>query len=446
MITRMVKVQLVVFTVLSLIAATLIFFNYARVPDTLGIGKAKITARFAEGAGIYPFANVTYRGATVGRVTDVRLAAGGVDVEMRVDRSAEVPRDVDASIHSVSAIGEQYVDLVPRSSGGPRMADGDRIARKHTRVPRQIAQVLDDVDTLLASVPRDSLSVVLDEARQGFEGLGPDLARLMDNTRALVKAAEQNYDATSKLIRDAEPVLDSQLTTSDAIRGWTSDLATFTDELRRGDSRVRAVLDSVPGAAGQVEGLLDDLSPDFPRLLASSDVLADLAAAYRLPIEQVMVVYPMVAAINIATNAPDRGGQFRLAFKTVANYPGGCWEGWPAAGEPRGPRPPHEVSDEEFPEDAYCQISQDDPRVVRGARNLQCFEPGSKPGRRAATIYQCRGSGYQVDTPPQRQVTVPNPAAEYGDDVLNLLSGSAEPGVPEKELTWQNVMLGPLGR
>ncbi len=446
MITRMVRIQLVVFTLLSLTAGLLIFFKYARVPSELGIGKYTVTARFAEGAGIYPNANVTYRGVQLGKVTGVRLAGDGVDVEMRLDSGRKIPVDTDAEIHSVSAIGEQYVDLIPRTTSGPNLTDGSRIPTEHTRTPKQIAGVLDDLNGLLSSVPKDSLSTVLDEAEQAFQGIGPDLQRLLANTQNLVTQADTNYGPTSKLLTDAEPVLDSQLTTSQAIRGWTSDLAAFTDQLTRSDSDLRGVLSSVPGAANQGEGLLKDLSPNMPVLLSSSDVLADLGAAYRAPIEQILVVYPMWIAETNTMVGPSHDDQLGLDLKLNVNYPSGCQVGWPKAGEPDGPRSAHEISDADFPKDAYCKAAQNDPRVVRGARNLQCFEPGSPPGKRAATIYQCRGSGYQSASTPVSTSNIDNPVATVGDDILGFLSGSATPAPSAREMTWQHLLLGTLGQ
>jgi len=446
MITRRVRIQLAVFAVLTVTAFSMIFFHYAKIPSLMGIGQTQVSAQFGEGAGLYPQANVTYRGVTVGKVTDVRLASPGVIADLRFDSDADIPADVDAVVKSVSAIGEQYVDLVPRSTGGERLQSGDLIPLERTRVPHEIASVLDDVDTLLSSVPLGSLSTVLDEAEQGFVGLGPDLARLNRNTQALIEEADAAYPETHLLIRDAEPVLDSQIATSPQIRAWTKQLSGFAAELRQNDEVIRAVLQDVPPAAEQVSGLLDDLSQPLPALLETADVTSDLLAAYNAPLKQVLTVYPMIAATNIANQAPSRGGQFRLAFKTIANYPGGCSEGWPTADEPLGSRPASDLEDMDFPEGAYCQIAQSDQRVARGTRNLQCFEPASPPGRRAATIQQCRGAGYTADPAPYHHIPIENPLAPVGNVLLDHLSGATESGTPTKEKSWKSLLLAPLGR
>ena len=50
---------------------------------------------------------------TVGRVESVGLTDDGVVAHMRLNSGTPVPDNVTATVKSVSAIGEQYVDLVP---------------------------------------------------------------------------------------------------------------------------------------------------------------------------------------------------------------------------------------------------------------------------------------------------------------------------------------------
>ena len=446
MISTKVKVQLLVFTTLTIIAASLILFQYARVPSLAGVGETKVTARFIEGSGLYPFANVTYRGVTVGRVKNVSVAGDGVDVTMSIHSSAQVPQDVDATIKSVSAIGEQYVDLVPRGVGGRTLRSGDRIAKENTQVATPIATVLDDVDNLLTAVPKEDLATVLDEADKAFSGLGPDLATLTKNAQLLLRDADDNYEETHRLINDSEPFLDTQLTTDSEIKAWAEDLAGFTAELKSSDRQLRSVLSSIPGAAGQVEGLFGDLGETVPTLVDSSQVLADLAKDYHDAIQHLLVVFPLVAVANNAASGPAHGGLFGLAFKPIVNYPGGCSTGWPKAGEPLGPRGPNEIGDLPFPDDTYCKIAQDDPRVARGSRNLPCFEPGSPPGRRATTIYQCRGDGYSGTSGADRPNTVKLPGTELGDALLEMYGDDTSPSGDgpdsnEEGKSWQDLLM-----
>lgn len=137
MITRRVRVQLLIFTTLTAIAMGLIAFHYLRVPDLLGYRQVTASAVFEDGAGIYPKANVTYRGVTVGKVTAVDLVPDGVRVSFRVSESSDVPDALAATVRSVSPIGEQYVDLTPRGDSRGRLKDGDVIAKKYTAIPNR---------------------------------------------------------------------------------------------------------------------------------------------------------------------------------------------------------------------------------------------------------------------------------------------------------------------
>jgi phospholipid/cholesterol/gamma-HCH transport system substrate-binding protein len=415
-----VKLQLAVFAMLTLTALALITFVYVKVPALMGIGQMTVTAKFTEGGGVYPFANVTYRGVTVGKVKSVSLDKGDVAVKMSIDASADVPSNLTATVKSVSAIGEQYVDLVPDGKPTGAMASGAVIPVDKTKVPVPIATVLDDVDGLITSVPEDSLGVVLDEAGKAFDDLGPALTALVTNSQNLLNEADKSYESTSSLIADGETVLDTQTETSSEVRAWASDLNGFTDELRSSDAEVRDLLETVPGAAEQARGTLQDLGETVPALADSGQVLADLADSYHAPIEQILNAFPRGLATMLANARPDRDYTFNLALRTIVNSPGVC-NTVPKSGTKYGPRGPSALSDLGLAPDTYCKIPQSDPRVARGSRNLQCFEPGSPAGRRAATIYQCRGDGYKPVQPgddPEAPVSVANPLAWIGNQLL----------------------------
>ena len=74
--------------------------------------------------GLYRFSNVTYRGVQVGKVTAVGLTANGAEATLSLDTSPKIPADLQAEVRSVSAVGEQYVDLRPRTDSAPYLRDG----------------------------------------------------------------------------------------------------------------------------------------------------------------------------------------------------------------------------------------------------------------------------------------------------------------------------------
>jgi phospholipid/cholesterol/gamma-HCH transport system substrate-binding protein len=448
MITRFVRVQLVVFTVLTLIAMFMIVFVYVKVPSLLGVGQIQVTADFPTTGGLYPNANVTYRGYTVGKVSKIDLIPGAVRATLSIDDTQTPPRNSKVEVHSVSAIGEQYVDFVPPDDPGPPVANGGHIGIQQTSVPPPIANVLDDVDNLTTSLNPQSLDTVLTQAAAAFDGLGPDLGRLADNTQKLVAAANENYQPTQQLINDAPALLDAVRQSDPSIRQWAGNLSSFTGTLAANDPQIRAMLRDVPPAASRAGDLLQELSLTTPTLLGSTDVLAKLAKAYNKPIEQVLVFYPLVTVENLQA-APEylSPGVFKFNLETTVNPPM-CTTGWVPEGQPGGPRPSSDVTDEELPANSYCKLPQDDPRVARGARNLPCFEPGSPPGRRAGTIQECRGDGAQSSG--ETGTFVPSEtgigSVAIPEGPLTVLGASGSPAPDAKEFTWQGLLAGPVGQ
>lgn len=113
----------------------------------------------------------------MGRVGDLRLtAAGGVSVALNLEDSPGIPADSLAVVANRSAVGEQYVDLQPRSGDGPRLRDGSTIPRRNTRVPVPTTELILSLDRLVTSVGKKDLRTTVDELGKAFAGTGPHLS------------------------------------------------------------------------------------------------------------------------------------------------------------------------------------------------------------------------------------------------------------------------------
>jgi phospholipid/cholesterol/gamma-HCH transport system substrate-binding protein len=451
LISRFVRTQLAIFGALTLVATLLIVFVYLQIPSLLGVGRIEVTAHFSAAGGLYPNANVTYQGYTIGRVTRVDLAPDGVAATLSIEKNLAPPEGSKAQVQSVGAIGEQYVDLMPTATASSTpMRGGDVIPESRTSVPIPTATVLDDTASLVNSISDPNLSLVLDEASKAFNGLGPALGQLADNTRLLVQAANENYQPTTHLINGAAPFLDTQLAVAPALRSWTGDLAGFTQELVNSDPKLRRMLSDAPPAAHRAGDLLQELSTTVPTLLDSTQTLAELAKEYHKPIQQVLVIYPIAIMAGQSIQPKDNPGIFKFNLETQENPPS-CFTGYEPEGTPGGPRPSSQWGDEQLPANSFCHAPQDSPIMARSARLLPCFEPGSPPGRRAPTIQECRGSGYE---PQGRQVTLLTPGAGFGNlaipssvpDPLSAIGGVGDSPPTAKELTWQGFLLAPTSK
>ena len=98
-----------------------------------------------------------------------------------------------------------------------------------------------------------------------------------------------------------------------------------------------------------------------------------------------------------------------------------------ASSPPRQIRSPADDTLRDLPTDLYCKTAQNDPTVVRGARNYPCQE---FPGKRAPTVQLCRDpEGYvPIGSNPWRGPPIP-----YGtpiQDGRNILPPNKFPFIP----------------
>ena len=386
MLDRLTKIQLTIFATVTVICVGPISTFYLHLPAAVGLGAYHVTADFKAGGGLYQNANVTYRGVTIGRVEQVGLSDDAVVATMRLNTDTPVPDNVTATVKSVSAVGEQYVDLVPPHDPSKRMlGDGANIGLDRTAIGQDIADLLTQANSLVSSVGNSRLQDLLRETFKAFNGSGPELSRIIQSTRLIVDEANANSDQISQLIDQAGPFLDAQIRSGDDVKSLADGLARFTTEVAHADPQLRSVLQTAPGAAQSADTTFQGIRPSFPVLAANLANVGRIGVIYRKSIEQALVIFPaLLAALNtVAGGVPaDEGG--KLDFKVDLGDPPPCSVGFIP---PPLIRTPADTTLRDLPTDLYCKAAQSDATVVRGARNYPCQE---FPGRRAPTIQLCR--------------------------------------------------------
>ena len=145
MLTRFVRIQLGIFTIASIVGVLVMVFVYMQAPTLLGIGRITVKLELPASGGLYRFSNVTYRGVQVGKVTGMDVSRTQATAIMSLATSPKIPADLVAEVRSVSAVGEQYVELMPRTDSPPYLQDGSIIAMSDTKIPQAVGPMLDRV-------------------------------------------------------------------------------------------------------------------------------------------------------------------------------------------------------------------------------------------------------------------------------------------------------------
>ena len=421
---RQMRIRLAVFTFIALLAIGLMSFQILKLPAMFfGIGRYHVTMQLPETGGLYATGNVTYRGVQAGRVKSVTLTDSGVEAVLSLNSSMHIPSDVMAEVHSQSAIGEQYVDLIPRNGDSRPLRNGDVIPSSQTSIPPNVNTLLDSVNTGLKAIPRDNLKTAVDESFTAVGGLGKELAEIVKGSTQLSIDARKNLDPLIDLIDNSKTVLDSQVRSSAAIQAWASHLAAVTGDLETKNDSIAKFIEEegLIVTAEKARALIERLKPTLPVLMANLSSVGKVAIDYRNSIEQLLVLFPQVTAEGQGTFIADKDtnqaykGEY-LSFNLNVNLPPVCSTGFLPAQQARIPS----LVDypERAPGDLYCRTPQDSQFNVRGAKNIPCE---TVPGKRAPTVKLCESNEQYVPL---------NDGYNWKGDPNATLSGQELPDLP----------------
>jgi len=336
-VTKQVRVRLVAFAILSVLAVAHAAVRYVGVDDAVLQRTIRVSVDLPESGGLYAGSEVTLRGQGVGKVTDVVLSSTGVKAIVALDADADVPSDVQAAVHNRSAVGEQYLDLVPAPSKGVArtsvLKDGGRIARAATSVPIAEEELIGNLDAFVASVPREDLRTVVNELGRGFVGTGDDLGRLIDGSSKLLDRATTSLPASLQLTTDALKVLQTQADGAEEIKQSASGYRQVFGTVRQRDAELRRILADAGPLATELSRLVSALGPRFPQFLSQLSALSTQTGRHLDGLEQALVAIPFSVA-STANGVLNGRQQFILA---ATPEPAVCRNGYLPAEQWRSP-------------------------------------------------------------------------------------------------------------
>lgn len=298
MLRRSVKIQLMVFVLITLAGVSYVSAEYVGLFRGIGSNACTVSAQFPDSGGIFTNAEVTYRGVTVGRVGALSLIDKGVAVQLNLADcdSPRIPVDTAATVSDRSVIGEQYVNLIPPNGAGPYLHGGEIIPMSRTSVPVSTQELLTNLDALVNSVDLPALRTTIAELGKAFANRGPDLGRLLDSSNALLVTAQQNLPSTIALIKSAGTVLSTQLDEQGPLQSFTHDLELLSAQLKSSDGDIRALLDRAPADLSVVREFVSDNRTDLGVVLANLATTGDLLVRHLDGIEQILELYPSMVA------------------------------------------------------------------------------------------------------------------------------------------------------
>jgi len=380
-IQRGIKIQLLVFGLLAILGITYTGFEYIGF-DALFDKPFHVTLYLKDSGGLFDGAQVTERGISVGKVGTMSLTAEGVKADLVLDHGTKIPADLDALVANQSFVGEQYVDLSPRTASGPMLAQGGIIPVSRTSLPIADSTALLHLDQLANSVDKKNLQTVVDGLGKVFADGGHDLQRLIDSGDDLATTATVNLPDQVDLIQTGQKVLATARDTGGELRSFSTSLRQLTDTLRTSDPDFVNVLTNGTKSAQQVTALLKENKSTLTPLLSDLITFGQVQAV-RLPgLEQLLVIYPEDVRNTFFVGPGDGTSHFGLVNDQTV---GVCQKGYETTHQRSG----QDLGDVPANNNAFCNEPLNSTLDIRGSREAprppgDCTDPALAPGGAAA--------------------------------------------------------------
>jgi phospholipid/cholesterol/gamma-HCH transport system substrate-binding protein len=385
MITARTKKQLIAFVILTLVGVTFVGARYARLDRLFYDSAYTVSAHFDQSGGIFSGAEVTYRGVKVGSVEKMKLTDKGVDVLLSIEKSSEkIPSDSLALVGNKSAVGEQYVELQPKTDDGPYLKDGSEIDTPDTAVPVSTTEILTNLSELVESVPQADLRTVVAESGAAFKDSGPSIGQIIDTSTSFIETANQNFDVTTALIRDSRVVLQTQADKGSAIRSFTRDLALFSGTVAQNDKYLRSLIDNGSATANELRTFLEQNRVNLGQLINNLVTNNEVVVKHLKGIRQLLILYPYVVAGGYTVAKKNDNGRYDAQFGLIFQQEGPvCEAGYGSTNQ----RPPQDTKDLPMNTRAGC---------TDGSKNYRGAEKG--PSGRTGTAYRSPVATYDAKT------------------------------------------------
>lgn len=161
--------------------------------------------------GLVTGSNVLLRGAPVGKVSGTHTSLQASTIDFYVDGQYRIPADTEVRLENLSALGESYIEFVPRSDGGRTLKDGQRISTESVTQPPSISELTTSVVRVLNQLEPGALARIISEADAAMPApktVLPNLSRASIQLNKMINGmngqGRQLFSNFQTLLRNAE--------------------------------------------------------------------------------------------------------------------------------------------------------------------------------------------------------------------------------------------------
>jgi phospholipid/cholesterol/gamma-HCH transport system substrate-binding protein len=226
----------------------------------------KLTAEFADAAGLAAGDDVRVAGLKVGTVKSVKLAGDRVLVTLQIQNGIRIPRDAKIKISLKTILGTKSVVIDARGNG-PYFADGSRVPLAQTEIPFEIYQAANGAVDLLTNVNGKLLNESLKALAKITTDPDRNLAGTLKGASKVLGTLGSKSGSLETVLAKGDQILESLDASIPDIEMIIRQSNVVLEVLARRRSVVQSLLKNTAELAGQLGGLLRDKRPDLDTIL-----------------------------------------------------------------------------------------------------------------------------------------------------------------------------------
>lgn len=358
-----VKINIVAFLVLGL------GLSYAMATQVLSVlqDRYSVLATFPDAGGVFTNQEVTYRGITVGQVGKMTVVPDGVEIELLIEEDTKIPEeDVEARVMFKSAVGEQFVDILPGSDDGPYLTDGSKIPLEQTSIPVSTQDLLATLQAVLEGVPPEALKGAIDSAGEGLAGRGDDIATILDSMARLAELFGDRAPEIRSILRNGTEVGEAFVASREDFAAAIRDLVIVSETLEGNTGELKRLLEGANLTSEELVALIRDSRSDLHQSITEIAEINEIQAEKSDALKALFKFLPRGLGNVVKTFEP-KTGMIRFGLVTdTANH--ACSYGTERRQpEERGTRLP--------PKNARCKNAPEEQQEVPSLPVSEPIEP-----------------------------------------------------------------------
>lgn len=284
-----VTINLVAFVVLGL------GLSYLMATQVLAIlqDRYSVLATFPNTGGVFTDQEVTYRGVTVGQVGELEVVEEGVEIELLIDEATEIPKEgIEARVQFRSAVGEQFVDLLPGSDGPPFLEDGSQIPIEQTSIPVSSQELLATLEAVLRGVPPESLEGAVDALGEGLTGRGQDIATILRSSAEIAELFARRAPEVQNILEEGTKVGGAFLASKEDFAEAIRQLVTVSESLKGSTGDIERLLKGTNLTSDELVALIRNNDEELDEFLIEFAEVNDLQAEHAGDLSRIFARLP----------------------------------------------------------------------------------------------------------------------------------------------------------